>query len=216
MKKIVKHIDSGLSSYEDVWSLQKSLKEKKIKGDEYDYIITVEHLPVYTLGRSGNRDHLLIDSRSSQELGVSYIETDRGGDITFHGPGQLVVYPILDLSKYYKDVHRFLRDLEEVVIVTLSRFGISGNREEKFTGVWVDDKKICAIGINVSRWITMHGLALNVNTDLSYFKNIIPCGIFHKDVTSMKEILGRDQNMKEVMMTMMNSFEEVFECEIVE
>lgn len=209
MKK-VRLIDLGFCSYKESWDLQRKLRENKIAGDVTDYLITVEHPPVYTLGKGGNPGHLLLSEEDCAAKGISYYQTDRGGDITFHGPGQLVVYPVLDLNNFFRDVHKYLRYLEETVIKALSMFGISGERETGLTGVWVNGKKICAIGINVSRWITMHGLALNVNTDISYFKDIIPCGILHKDVTSMQEILGEAQCMKKVKRILINTFSVVF------
>ena len=142
--------------------------------------------------------------------GISYYEIDRGGDITYHGPGQLVAYPILDLNNYYKDTHRYLRELEETVILTLKDIGIDAHREEEFTGVWVGEEKICAIGIKVSRWITMHGIAFNVNTDLSYFDKIIPCGIFHKGVTSIQKLTGEKADFEKIKDLYVKNFQEVF------
>jgi lipoyl(octanoyl) transferase len=204
------HINLGLADYKTVWDLQKKIHLYKQNNKYDDVIITVEHTPVYTLGKTGTRDHLLISEEEMKTAGISYYEIDRGGDITFHGPGQLVVYPIFDLNNYYKDTHRFLRDLEEVVIMTLKEFGIEASRDEEYTGVWVNNEKICAIGIKVSRWITMHGLALNVNNNLAYFDKIIPCGIFHKGVTSIMEKSGKDADFSEVSLKILNNFKNVF------
>lgn len=204
------HLDLGNADYKEVWELQKRIHLCKRSGITDDVIITVEHEPVYTLGKTGSRDHILISDDEMKEKGISYYEIDRGGDITYHGPGQLVVYPILDLNHYYKDTHRYLRDIEETVILTLKDLGINGYREEEFTGVWVNGEKICAIGIKVSRWITMHGLALNVNNDLSYFDKIIPCGIFHKGVTSIEKVLKRNIDTKIIKARLVENFSSVF------
>lgn len=204
------HIDLGLVPYKEAWDLQKSLHEKKKKTNCKDYIITCEHPHVYTLGKSGNKNHLLLNIDELKKKGIEYFEVDRGGDLTYHGPGQLVVYPIFDLNNYYLDIHRFLRDLEEAVILTLKEFAIDANHDEQFTGVWVGEEKICAIGINVSRWITMHGLALNVNTDLNYFNTIIPCGIFHKGITSFEKVLGKKIEMEDVKKIILEKFKLVF------
>jgi lipoyl(octanoyl) transferase len=162
------------------------------------------------LGKSGDKNHLLMNDETLRQKGISFYEIDRGGDLTYHGPGQLVCYPIFDLKHYYKDSHKFLRDLEEAVILTLKDFGIKSHREEGYTGVWVGEEKICAIGIKVSRWVTMHGLALNVNNDLGYFDMIIPCGIFHKGVTSMKKIKRKELKLKTISKKLLNYFSEVF------
>lgn len=204
------HIELGLKDYKEVWDLQKKIHTFKQNNAFKDVIITVEHPPVYTLGKSGDRNHILITDEEMKKRGVSYYEIDRGGDITYHGPGQLVVYPIFDLNNYYKDTHRFLRDLEEAVILTLKDLEIDSGREEEYTGVWVGEKKICAIGIKVSRWITMHGLALNVNNDLSYFNKIIPCGIFHKDVTSISSELGKEIDINNISDSVMKNLQSVF------
>lgn len=204
------HINLGIADYKEAWDLQKKIHLYKQQNKYEDVIITVEHPPVYTLGKSGTRDHILISDEEMKTLGISYYEIDRGGDITFHGPGQLVVYPVFDLNNHYKDTHRFLRDLEEVIIQTLKEYGIEGARDEEYTGVWVNNEKICAIGIKVSRWITMHGLALNVNNELSYFDKIIPCGIFHKGVTGMKKILGKEANFAQINQKILENFRNVF------
>lgn len=204
------HINLGIAEYKEAWDLQKKIHLYKQQNKFEDVIITVQHTPVYTLGKSGTRDHILISDEEMKTRGISYYEIDRGGDITFHGPGQLVVYPIFDLNNYYKDTHRFLRDLEEVVIQTLKQYEIEGSRDEEYTGVWVNNEKICAIGIKVSRWITMHGIALNVNNELSYFDDIIPCGIFHKGVTSMKKILRKEADFRQITKKTLENFMSVF------
>ncbi len=226
----------GLIGYADAWSLQEQLLQENIqtklenrKAIENNivsllttqhHILFCEHYPVYTLGKSGKAEHILISEEKRKKRGIDFFKTNRGGDITFHGPEQLVVYPILDLEKFYTDIGKYLRNLEEVVIQTLAHFNIKGERSIGETGVWIDvDKeekvrKICAIGIRCSRWITMHGLALNVNTDLQYFNYIIPCGITNKQVTSMQKELGKPIVMNEVKEVLKNKFEEVFEAVI--
>ncbi len=204
------HIDLGIKDYKETWDLQKETFTDKLNGLNDDIIYTVEHNHVYTLGKTGTRDHILINDKEMSEKGISYYEIDRGGDITYHGPGQLVVYPILDLNRFYKDTHRYLRDLEETVILTLANLDIEAHREEEFTGVWVGEEKICAIGIKVSRWITMHGIAFNINTDLSYFDKIIPCGIFHKGVTSVEKITGKTADFKLIKKLFIENFYKVF------
>jgi lipoyl(octanoyl) transferase len=210
------HLDLGKANYKQVWELQKKIHQAKQTGFTDDVLITVEHEPVYTLGKTGSRDHILISDDQMKAKGIRYYEIDRGGDITYHGPGQLVVYPILDLNNYYKDTHRYLRDLEEVVIVTLKELNIDSHREEEFTGVWAGEEKICAIGIKVSRWITMHGIAFNINTDLSYFDKIIPCGIFHKGVTSIEKILGKEFDLQIIQDIFLKNFIKVFKIESAE
>jgi lipoyl(octanoyl) transferase len=210
------HINLGIADYKEVWDLQKKIHLHKQQNKFDDVIITVEHPPVYTLGKSGSRDHILISDEEMNNRCISYYEIDRGGDITFHGPGQLVVYPIFDLNNYYKDTHRFLRELEEIVIQTLKDYGIEAGRDEEFTGVWVNNEKICAIGIKVSRWITMHGLALNVNNDLSYFDKIIPCGIFHKGVTSIQKITGKETDIADLTEIILKNFKKLFNIDIID
>jgi lipoyl(octanoyl) transferase len=180
------------------------------------FLLFVEHPAVYTLGKSGKMEHVLINENERKEKGIEFFQTNRGGDITFHGPEQIVGYPIFDLEKFYTDIGRYLRDLEEVIILTLADFGIQGGRSKGETGVWIDadvkgkERKICAMGVRCSRWITMHGFALNVNTDLSYFNFIIPCGIQNKKVTSIKEELGRPVDLEEVKERLKRNFEKVF------
>jgi lipoyl(octanoyl) transferase len=187
-----------------------------------NFLLFVEHPPVYTLGKSGKIEHVLIDEAERKERGIEFYQTNRGGDITFHGPDQVVGYPILDLEKFYTDIGRYLRELEEVIILTLEEYGIVAGRSSGETGVWIDalkpgkERKICAMGVRCSRWITMHGFALNVNTDLNYFNHIIPCGIANKKVTSMKEELGKEVSMEEVKEKLKRNFEKVFNANISE
>jgi lipoyl(octanoyl) transferase len=185
------------------------------------HLLLVEHPPVYTLGKSGHIENVLIGDERMREKGVQFFRTNRGGDITYHGPGQLVGYPILDLEKFYTDIGLYLRNLEEVTIQVLDEYGILGDRSPGETGVWIEpgvkgrERKICAIGVRCSRWITMHGFALNVNTDLSWFGDIIPCGIQHKQVTSLEKELGRAVDMGEVKVKWLRRFGEVFGVELV-
>jgi lipoyl(octanoyl) transferase len=204
-KIIVKNL--GLLDFEKTFHIQKDLQnqiiETKLNNRKNNlnsitpnFLLFVEHDHVYTLGNSGNENNLIFDKKRLEEMGIKYHKTNRGGDITYHGPGQLVCYPILDLENFYRDIHKYLRDLEDVVINTLDYFNISASGNSKDTGVWLDvgtpeERKICAMGIKVSRWVTMHGLALNVNTNLSYFNGIIPCGISGKGVTSISNELNK-------------------------
>lgn len=183
------------------------------------YLLFVEHPPVYTLGKSGREEHVLIGEEERRLRGIEYIKTNRGGDITFHGPGQIVGYPILDLEKFYTDIGRYLRNLEEVIILTMAEYGLKGERSAGETGVWLDpdvkgkERKICAMGVRCSRWVTMHGFAFNVNTNLSYFDYIVPCGIRNKQVTSLEKELGRKIPLLEVKERLLKNFEKVFEVE---
>ena len=191
-------------------------KEQLLKTD--NFLLFVEHYPVYTLGKSGDINNLLTNMESLIEKNIEFFKTNRGGDITFHGPGQVVVYPILDLDNFFTDIHKYLRTLEEVIIKTLSDYGISGFRISGQTGVWVRNgkfspKKICAFGVRASRWVTMHGMSLNVNTNLDYFNNIVPCGINDKGVTSMKEELGKKILLSEVKKSISRHFINLFEIE---
>ncbi|HEX9006425.1 MAG TPA: lipoyl(octanoyl) transferase LipB [Bacteroidota bacterium] len=181
----------GRTEYRRCWALQQRLCELRRAGSVPDTLLLTEHDPVFTIGRTGDPRHVLAEAEELRRRGIELVACDRGGDVTYHGPGQLVAYPILDLHGFYLDLHRYLRALEGSVITLLSRYGIRADRHPSYTGVWVGDEKICAIGIRSSRWITMHGLALNVNTDLTPFDRIIPCGIFEKGVTSMERLLGR-------------------------
>ncbi len=206
-------LDIGTTEYGYAWELQKALHQARVEQKIPDTIIFTEHSNTYTIGKSGGDDHLLATENELREKNVSLFKIDRGGDITYHGPGQLVCYPIIDLNDHYHDVHRYLRDLEEVVIRTLDHYGVAAQREPEYTGVWVGDEKICAIGVKVSRWVTMHGFAFNINTDLSYFGRIIPCGIFHKGVTSLSQLLDRAVDIEEVKDIVEKKFAEVFQTE---
>ena len=184
------------------------------------YLLFVEHPPVYTLGKSGDINNVLLSEENLKARGIDFFRTNRGGDITFHGPQQIVGYPILDLEKFYTDIGRYLRNMEEMIILTLKEYGIEAGRSAGETGVWIDpdingrERKICAIGVRSSRWITMHGFAFNVNTDLDYFNFIIPCGIQNKQVTSLQKELGRFADMDEVKEKVKRNFEKVFDVEL--
>lgn len=221
-KKVIVQ-DWGLIDYEEAWNKQEALFSDTVKlkteirnrqaipageGQEDDiltpnHLVFCEHPHVYTLGKSGKPEHLLLDEKGLKEKNAVYYPINRGGDITYHGPGQLVCYPIIDLDNFFTDIHLYLRTLEDAVILTLADYGLKAGRYPGYTGVWFDAdneqaRKICAMGVRCSRWVTMHGLALNVNTDLSYFKNIVPCGIDDKAVTSMQQELGEEIDIKQV------------------
>ncbi len=185
----------GRVPYKTALSYQEKLLEKRINNEIDDSLLILEHPPTITIGRSGKFDNLLMDESSLAKHGITFERIKRGGDITFHGPGQIVGYPIFDLSKHGKDVHKYLRNLEEVLISTISNYGIQGKRIDKLTGVWIKRSKIASIGIAVRKWVTYHGFALNVNTDLNYFDLIIPCGIKNVRVTSIKEWLDKDKDI---------------------
>ncbi|RCK77711.1 MAG: Octanoate-[acyl-carrier-protein]-protein-N-octanoyltransferase [Ignavibacteriae bacterium] len=204
----------GRTKFENTWKLQKELLSLIEKKHIKDIILLNEHEHVYTIGKTGSENHLLANNQELRSRGIEVFFIDRGGDITYHGPGQLVGYPIIDLNRYYLDIHRYLRDLEQIIILTLKDFNIIAKHDPNFTGVWINNNKIAAIGVKVYRWITMHGFALNVNTDLSYFDRIIPCGIFHKGVTSMQSLLNREINMIDVVSKLLKNFELVFNCKI--
>ena len=203
----------GHTRYADAWKLQQEVWTLRHAKGIQDILLFTEHEHVYTLGKSTDDNHLLASERELKISGTDVFHVDRGGDITYHGPGQIVGYPIIDLHNYFLDIHRYLRSLEEVIIRALAAFGIFGQREKDMTGVWVDNEKIAAIGVKVSRWVTMHGFALNVNTDLSKFDRIIPCGIFHKGVTSMQQTMDRDVSIESVQEAIVESFAAVFECQ---
>ena len=196
----------GRKSYKAVLDLQKEMQQQRINGNIEDTLILVEHDPVYTLGKNANEDHLL----QSLDESVDVFNIERGGDITFHGPGQLVGYPILDLSNYKKSVSWYMRTLEQVLIDTLIEFKITAQRNDGLTGVWVGDEKIAALGVRISRWVTMHGFALNINPDLSFYDGIIPCGIFDHGVTSMEQLLGETQNNDNVKNMVIEKFNKYF------
>ena len=180
-------LDLGLSDYHDTWKLQKKLQSKRILGEIEDHLLLVEHPPVFTLGKNASKKHIINNSED-----VSIIQTDRGGNITFHGPGQLVCYPILDLNHYKRSITWYMRELEQLIIDVLSEYDIKASRKKGLTGTWVKDKKIAALGVRISKWVTMHGLSLNINPDLAFYKNIIPCGIKEYGVTSMAKIMGNE------------------------
>ena len=212
--------DLGHKDYKETWDYQESLFEeivelkRKNRAENTDlptpnYFLFVEHPHVYTLGKSGHMENLLIDEAALAKKGATFYKINRGGDITYHGPGQIVGYPIIDLENFFTDIHKYLRSLEEVIIRTLADYGIKGERSEGETGVWLDvgtpfARKICAMGVRASRWVTMHGFALNVNTDLGYFDNIIPCGIRGKAVTSLNVELSKEK------INILKHFEEIF------
>lgn len=200
----------GRTRYAETWDLQHKLFELRRDEQIDDMLLFTEHEHVYTIGKGGDDNHLLASDGELIASGAEVFHIDRGGDITYHGPGQVVGYPILDLHQHSPDIHKYLRQLEEVIIGALSTYGIEGTREEGMTGVWTQGEKIAALGVRVSRWVTMHGFALNVNTDLDRFGRIIPCGIFHKGVTSMKQILGRDIPIEEVEKKLTEFFASVF------
>lgn len=207
-------INLGRTKYAEAWDLQKKIFSVKLEQRISDVLLFTEHEHVYTLGKAADDNHLLAKNEELSKKGVDVYWIDRGGDITYHGPGQIVGYPIIDLNQHYNDIHRYLRDIEEAIIRTLANYGITAGREPEFTGVWVKNEKIAAIGVKVSKWITMHGFALNINTDLSYFDRIIPCGIFHKGVTSLKNILGKEVSLTEVQRHLVSHFSQLFHWEV--
>lgn len=215
-------VGSGQSSVGSLQSSVGGLQSAETSNlDTEHYLLFVEHPPVYTLGKSGSMENVLIDEEMRSMKGIEFFRTNRGGDITFHGPQQIVGYPILDLEKFYTDIGKYLRSIEEVIILTLTEYGIEAGRSAGETGVWIDagkpgqERKICAIGVRSSRWITMHGFALNVNTDLSYFNFIIPCGIQDKQVTSIEKELGYKIDFEEAKEKVKRNFEKVFNAEMV-
>jgi lipoyl(octanoyl) transferase len=232
--KEVKFIDWGLVDYKEAWDKQELLFKEKVdlkfanrqlpENSEptlpENHLIFCEHPHVYTLGKSGSVENLLVNEQELQQLGATYYPINRGGDITYHGPGQIVGYPILDLEQFFTDIHLYLRMLEEAVILTLAEYGIKGERYEGYTGVWLDAdddakaRKICAMGVRCSRWITMHGFAFNVNTQLDYFNNIVPCGIDDKQVTSMEKELGAPVNMNEVENKLKHHIAQLFQMQL--
>ena len=195
-------------------------KDNDVEDVTKHYFLICEHLPVLTLGKSGHAENILISEKEMEKQGIQYFKTNRGGDITFHGPQQIVGYPIIDLEKFYTDIGKYLRSLEEVIILTMQEYGLKGERSKGETGVWMDagipgsERKICAMGVRCSRWITMHGFAFNVNTDLAYFNNIIPCGIENKKVTSLQNELHYLLNYEEVKNKLKANFEKVFAVEL--
>jgi len=204
--------DLGNSSYKRTWELQKELQLQRIENQIDDTLLLVEHEPVYTFGKNTDENHLL----QNYPENVKLFHIERGGDITFHGPGQIVGYPIMDLHNYKMSISWYMRALEEVIIRSLDKFGISADRKDGLTGVWVEDEKIAALGVRISRWVTMHGFALNVNTDLTYYDSIIPCGIFDYGITSMEHILGEKQNMSKIKSILSAVFLDVFQLKKME
>jgi lipoyl(octanoyl) transferase len=229
-KSIIVH-DLGLMEYDKALDYQLNLFNEIIRSKlnnrrnntnlvTNNHLVFVEHPHVYTLGKSGEMKNLLLNKKELQHKGIKFYNTNRGGDITCHGPGQIVCYPIIDLDNFFTDIHKYLRFLEEVVILTLSEFGIKGERSSDETGVWLDPntfkaRKICAMGVKASRWVTMHGLALNVNNDLSFFDNIIPCGILNKSVTSISNELKKEINLDLVKKKMINNFLIIFSAKLI-
>jgi len=226
--------DLGLIDYKKAWDYQESLLNEivneKMKNRDLPveqqfpskhFLLFCEHPHVFTLGKSGKQDHLLLDDSQLENNDAVFYKINRGGDITYHGPGQVVGYPILNLDYFFNDIHLYLRYLEEAVILTLAEYGIIAGRINKLTGVWLDaddstkSRKICAFGVRCSRWVTMHGFALNVNTNLEYFNHIIPCGISDKDVTSMKQELGYEVNMDEVKSKLLHHLSRLFGMEFI-
>ncbi len=232
MNKKIQFQELGLKDYKETWDYQeelfKQILDTKIKNrredtseDTSNYLLFVEHPHVYTLGKSGDIEHLLINEQQLKQKGATFYKINRGGDITYHGPGQIVGYPILDLENFFSDIHKYLRLLEETIILTLKDYGISAERSKGETGVWLDvgtpfARKICAMGVRASRWVTMHGFAFNVNADLGYFDNIVPCGIEGKAVTSLNVELGmKEVNEEEVKQKLKQHFSDLFEAELV-
>lgn len=223
--------DWALLDYQQAWDRQEevfsSIVQAKIdnrtNNSEFptsNYLVFVEHPHVYTIGKSGKTENLLLDEKGLKQKKATYHKINRGGDITYHGPGQIVGYPILDLDNFFTDIHLYLRTLEEAIILTLAEYGIEAGRYPGYTGVWLDSdnekaRKICAMGVRCSRWVTMHGFAFNVNTDLDYFKNIVPCGIDDKDVTSMERELGKKVDIEEVKDVLRATIARLFQMKIV-
>jgi lipoyl(octanoyl) transferase len=232
-KPVVSFRDLGLAPYKETWDFQEELFERNVQrklqnrlegkadgeGTE-DVLLFVEHPHVYTLGKSGDAFHLLVSEEKLKEIGATYYPINRGGDITYHGPGQIVGYPLLDLEHFFTDIHKYMRYLEEAIIRTIAHYGIVGGRIDGLTGVWLDiddpkkARKIAALGVKCSRWLTMHGFAFNVNTDLNYFNHIVPCGITDKKVTSLSNELGREMDMDEVKRILLQELADVFQFEI--
>lgn len=232
INKKVRFQDLGVKDYQPSWDYQEELLKQnlniKIHNRENpedlkitdNHLLFVEHPHVYTLGKSGHESNLLANENKLKEIEATYVKVNRGGDITYHGFGQIVGYPILDLENFYTDIHRYMRDLEEVIIRTIAEYGLKGERSPGETGVWFDvgkpyARKICALGVKASRWVTIHGFALNVNTDMRYFDYIVPCGISDKQVTSMKRELETEVDYEEVKEKIKKHFADVFGCELV-
>jgi len=234
INKRVEFRDLGLIDYQQAWEYQESLfaetvaikiRNRNLPVPEQrttpNYLLFLEHPHVYTLGKSGKQENLLLDESGLNEKNATFYKINRGGDITYHGPGQLVGYPILDLDNFFTDIHKYLRLLEEAVILTLAEYGIEAGRITGLTGVWLDankqenPRKICALGVKSSRWVTMHGFAFNINSDLNYFSNIIPCGIDDKAVTSLQKELGEEISIEDVKEKMKKHLSTLFEMELI-
>ena len=223
--------DLGLINYKEAWDYQEKLfqeiidiksrnRKEGINVATQSHLLFCEHPHVYTLGKSGDKKNLLVNEDYLKSRGATFYKINRGGDITYHGPGQIVGYPIFDLDNFFTDIHKYLRYLEEAVIKTITEYGIKGERSGGETGVWLDvgkptARKLCALGVRSSRWVTMHGFAFNVNADLSYFGNIVPCGIVDKSVTSLQEELGRKLDIEEVKGKLKNHLASIFEMELI-
>lgn len=214
-ERTLTYCDLGFIEYKKAWDLQKNIFNLRNEGSVTDILFLLEHPNTYTLGKTADKQHLISNEDYLEKNKFSVFEIDRGGDITYHGPGQIVGYPIINLTDWKQDTHKYLRALEEVIINTCNELGITAERNQKYTGVWVNDKKIAAIGIKVSRWITMHGFAFNINTDLSFFGGIIPCGITDKEVTSLKNELGKEQDISLVKSLLVKNFKSVFDYDDV-
>jgi len=231
MNKTIQFLELGKMDYKDAWDHQEQLfkeildikianRREAANTETPNYLLFIEHPHVYTLGKSGDMANMLLNEKQLEAKGASFYKINRGGDITYHGPGQIVGYPILDLENFFTDIHKYLRLLEEMVILTIAEYGIAGTRSEGETGVWLDvgtpfARKICAMGVRASRWVTMHGFAFNVNADLGYFDNIIPCGIRGKAVTSLNVELGVEKvNEDEVKEKLLKHFVALFEADL--
>jgi lipoyl(octanoyl) transferase len=234
LNKKTKFLDLGLMDYQQAWDYQTNLfqsildvksQNRALLPNEQlttnNYLLFCEHPHVFTLGKSGDEKNLLLKKEDLHTIEATYYHINRGGDITYHGPGQIVVYPIIDMENFFTDIHRYMRLLEESVIQTLAEFKINAGRINGLTGVWIDfedsrkARKICALGVKTSRWVTLHGLAFNVNTDLNYFNYIVPCGIDDKAVTSLKNEVGKQQDMEQVKSILKNKLSSLFEMEII-
>lgn len=225
--------DLGIKDYQLVWEYQEKLmkniidikmENRKLPPEQTietpNHFLFVEHPHIYTLGKSGAEENMLINSNKLKEINADFVKTNRGGDITYHGFGQIVGYPILDLENFFTDIHLYIRNIEEVIILTMSEYGLKGERSKGETGVWLDvgkpyARKICAIGVRASRWVTMHGFAFNINTDMKYFDYIIPCGIRGKQVTSLQREMEKEIPMEEVKEKIKRNFEKVFKCKFI-
>jgi len=209
-KKTLTYCDLGYIDYIEAWELQKEIFSKRVSGDVNDFLFLLEHPNTYTLGKTANKENLKGSEEYLRDNQISVYNIDRGGDITYHGPGQIVGYPIIDLNSWNKDTHKYLRAIEEVIIKTCKDYNLLCVRNSKHTGVWIENRKIAAIGIKVSRWITMHGFAFNINTDLNLFDGIVPCGIQDKSVTSLSKELKKDIEIMNVKKRILANFKEVF------